>query len=72
MIDEPPSKDAGPETGSARQSSMPRWVKASLLIVAGLIVLVVVLQLAGRGGGLGDHGPGRHGVGASFTEHALA
>jgi hypothetical protein len=36
---------------------MPRWVKVSLLVVAGLIALFVVLNLAGIGP---KHGPGRH------------
>ncbi len=47
------------DVDSDRESTigMPRWVKVSLIVVAGLIVLFVVLQLTGMGG---EHGPGRH------------
>jgi uncharacterized membrane protein YhaH (DUF805 family) len=40
---------------------MPRWVKASLIIVGVLIVLVVILALTGVLPG--EHGPGRFGPG---------
>ena len=35
---------------------MPRWVKVAIAVVALLIVLLVVSQLAGI-----EHGPGMHG-----------
>jgi hypothetical protein len=36
------------------------------IIVGVLLVLMVVLQLLGVGGGMGGHGPGRHlGLGAT-------
>ena len=37
--------------------SMPRWVKASLLLLALLALLFVILKLTGIGG---NHGPSRH------------
>jgi hypothetical protein len=37
---------------------MPRWVKLSLIIVVGLVLLFVVLNLIGVAPG--EHGPGRH------------
>jgi len=43
---------------------MPRWVKRTVIVIAVLIVLFVVLQLAGVGG---KHGPGRHGAGTGVA-----
>lgn len=36
---------------------MPQWVKVAGIIAGVLVLLFVLLQLAGVGGG---HGPGRH------------
>ena len=36
---------------------MPRWVKASLLVVAAFVLIFVILKFTGVGG---EHGPGRH------------
>jgi hypothetical protein len=38
-------------------SGVPRWVKVVGVIVAVLVLLFIILQLAGVGG---EHGPGRH------------
>ena len=48
-----------PEPGSNDVSApgMPRWVKASLLVAAALVLILVILKLTGSGG---EHGPGRH------------
>ena len=44
---------------------MPRWVKTSLIVVAGLVLLLVLAKVTGLGG---DHGPGRHGGGGDSKE----
>ncbi len=75
--DQPPSPDTRDDTGARpdRRSTTqaphqrPRWVKVSMIIAAvvgALLVLMVILQLLGIGGGMGGHGPGRHlGLGAT-------
>ena len=40
-----------------RTSGTPRWVKVFAIAALGVVVLVVVLVIAGRGG---THGPRRH------------
>jgi hypothetical protein len=59
-----PSRDAGTGDDSDRGSPprMPRWVRIALLVAGVLVVVFVVLQLAGVGGG---HGPGRHAPGGA-------
>ena len=42
---------------TGRPPPRPRWVKISLMIVLGLLLLFAVLKLTGAGG---QHGPGRH------------
>jgi hypothetical protein len=42
----------------------PRWVKVFAAIALLLLVLFVLLLVTGRGG---EHGPGRHGFGGSWT-----
>lgn len=61
---EPP--DATNEPGDRRDAQdpndgMPRWVKASLLVVVVVIVVFVILQVTGLAPG--EHGPGLHGSG---------
>jgi hypothetical protein len=48
------------EESHATTTGMPRWVKVSLIVVAGLVVLFVALKLSGLAG---EHGPGRHSPG---------
>jgi hypothetical protein len=50
----------------------PRWVKVSVIIVGILVSVFVILQLTGIGGGLGDHGPGRHGGGGDPPPSSIA
>lgn len=38
-------------------TGMPRWVKLSALVAAGVVVVVLVMLVLGGGEG---HGPGRH------------
>ena len=69
-----PSKDADMAAERGSPPGMPRWVKASGIIVAVLVlVLIVVLLLAGGhgprrhlSGGAADHGP-RSSVTAALT-----
>ena len=59
-----PSKDADMAAERGSPPGMPRWVKASGIIVAVLVlVLIVVLLLAG------GHGPRRHASGGA-ADHA--
>lgn len=53
----PEPASTGVESGTESSSGMPRWVKVSLIIVAGLVVVFLILKLTGAGG---SHGPGRH------------
>lgn len=59
MTDESPQGDHG-RSGPETPPGVPRWVK-SLAVIALLVIvaLVIVALLIG-----GDHGPGRHGLGA--------
>jgi len=50
--------DEGSSTADA-PPAMPRWVKVSLLVAAGLALLLLVVLVA-NGGIPGGHGPGRH------------
>jgi hypothetical protein len=75
--DQPPAPDTRDDSGARpdRRSTAwaphqrPRWVTVSMIIaiiVGALLVLMVILQLLGVGGGMGGHGPGRHlGLGAT-------
>jgi hypothetical protein len=61
MPDSPPYSGTPEDSGSPLERptpGMPRWVKVSLIVALVLAVLVVVVLLVG--GGVGDHGPGRH------------
>ena len=60
---EPTSGDAGADEPSylGAPPGAPRWVKVAGLVVAVIVALVVALLLTGR---FGEHGPGRHGLGA--------
>ena len=49
-----------PEPEAEARAAMPRWVKASLIVVAALVMLLIVAKATGLGG---EHGPGRHGGG---------
>ena len=53
MADPPREPEIAADSGG-----MPRWVKVSLLVVAGLVLLFVILNLAGVAPS--DHGPRRH------------
>ncbi|MGH3133937.1 MAG: hypothetical protein ACRDNY_09415 [Gaiellaceae bacterium] len=71
MADPPPYPDGDDDTGGPDlEPPTPRWVKVFGIVAVALILLFVVLQLAGVGGG---HGPGRHvggghGPTPSFTQ----
>lgn len=43
---------------------MPRWAKVAAIIAGLLILVFLILQLTGIAG---DHGPGRHMLGATTT-----
>lgn len=61
-----------PGLGPRREAttSMPRWVKISLIIVAVLMLLFIVLKVTGLGG---EHGPGRHlGTGPTVSTSTTA
>jgi hypothetical protein len=62
MANQPPDRES--------TSGIPRWVKMVGIILAVLVLLFVVVQLAG--GGLGGHGPRRHSLGATWLLSALA
>jgi hypothetical protein len=49
--------DAGPGIGRGSPPRMPRWLKWPTIIILALVLLFVILQLTGVGGGM-DHGPG--------------
>lgn len=51
------SRDEGENERRQSAPSMPGWVKASLIVVAVLVLTFIVLQLVGIGP---RHGPGRH------------
>lgn len=51
------SSDQGREPDIGQPPGMPRWVKASAVVVAVLVVLIIVVLATGIGG---EHGPGRH------------
>ena len=61
MTDSPPDPDARADTragpGRGLTTSTPRWVKVFGIIAIVLVLLFVVIQFTGVGGG---HGPGRH------------
>ncbi len=65
MADPPGDRDSSGETvdatgvrpGRGSATGPPRWVKVFGLIALVLVLLFVIAQLAGVGGG---HGPGRH------------
>lgn len=46
-------------TDADERRGMPLWVKVLLIVVAVIVAILVVTQIAGIGGG---HGPGRHGA----------
>ncbi|MCM0675307.1 hypothetical protein NCC78_11500 [Micromonospora phytophila] len=48
---------AGQRPGARQGPGMPRWVKVLALVAFALVLLFVIVQLTGFGGG---HGPGRH------------
>ena len=50
-----PTRPRRPAGTPAGEVGPPRWVKAFMVVGAGVVVVVLVLLLAG-----GDHGPGRH------------
>jgi hypothetical protein len=54
-----PLDDSSPDGGP----TMPRWVKASLIIAGILVSLIIVMLLTG-------HGPGRHLSGANVFSSA--
>ena len=46
------------DSDTLRTTGMPRWVKVSLIVVVLFAVLIGAKVIFG--GGVGDHGPGRH------------
>ena len=57
-----PTHESAPSASSdVPPPGMPRWVKASLLVVAGVLLIFLILKLTGVGS---DHGPGSHQAGA--------
>ena len=60
--------DEQPDTEFDQLAGPPRWVKATG-VVAAVVVLFVVLHLIG--GGEGQHGPGRHSLGEAPTSAAV-
>ena len=59
-----------PQNRPAREDGppgLPLWVKAAAVVVGLLLVVYVVLQLTGLGGG---HGPGMHSSSPSWTGQA--
>lgn len=60
-------------TGGPSTPGMPRWVKVLVTIAVVLVLLFVIMQFTGLGGG---HGPGRHlpshGPGDSAATYAAA
>jgi hypothetical protein len=56
MADLPPYPDSNDDTGGG--TGTPRWVKVFGIIAIVLVLLFVVIQFTGVGGG--GHGPGRH------------
>ncbi|MDP9460609.1 MAG: hypothetical protein M3Q22_10290 [Actinomycetota bacterium] len=53
----PENDDTAEHRGTASPPGMPLWVKAAAVVVGLLLVVYLVLQLTGLGGG---HGPGMH------------
>ena len=53
--------DAGDQGDPGSPPRMPRWVKVAAIVVGALVLIFIVLQLTGVGG---QHGPGRHTLGA--------
>ena len=49
--------EAATEDGSERPPGMPRWVKATIVVIGILVALFVILKVSGVAG---QHGPGRH------------
>lgn len=66
MTDRPRSPETGDDGGMAydRESTtgIPRWMRVVGIILAVVALLFVAVLL---GGGVGDHGPSRHGSGGS-------
>jgi hypothetical protein len=57
MTDPRQQPESGPDAGSDLPPGMPRWVKATAIVVGLLLLLFLVLQLTGIAG---EHGPGMH------------
>jgi hypothetical protein len=62
MADPPAQPGSAIDPDQPPTRGMPRWVKVSLIVVVGLVLVFVVLQLLGVGG---RHGPMRHGRGGA-------
>jgi hypothetical protein len=59
MADQSRHPDTGGDTGVRRdREGLPRWVKASAIIVAIVVLVIAVLLLTGVFSG--EHSPGRH------------
>jgi hypothetical protein len=50
--------DTGVEPDRGKTTGLARWQKVIGIIVLVLILVFVILQVTGVGGGLGDHVPG--------------
>ena len=57
--------EAATDDRSERPPGMPRWVKATIVVIGVLVALFVILKIAGVGG---EYGPGRHMSSAPASE----
>jgi hypothetical protein len=58
MTVRPRPPDTGTRPDGEASTGLPRWLYLAGIVVAILILVFVVFHLTG--GGLGNHGPGRH------------